>query len=42
LEDTDWNVIERSITLMDLRRAQAVCVCNALRGVLQAEIIWDA
>jgi para-aminobenzoate synthetase/4-amino-4-deoxychorismate lyase len=42
LEDTEWNVIERSITLMDLRRAKAVCVCNALRGVLQAEIIWDA
>jgi len=40
LEDANWNAIEHTITRADLRNAEAVCVCNALRGVLQAEVVW--
>ncbi len=40
LEDANWNAIEHTITRADLRHAEAVCVCNALRGVLQAEVVW--
>jgi len=27
-------------SLQDLRDADAVCVCNALRGVLAAQVVW--
>ncbi len=40
LEDTQWNAIEHTMTRADLQNAEAVCVCNALRGVLQAQIVW--
>ena len=40
LEDVQWNAIERTITYADLQNAEVVCVCNALRGVLQAQITW--
>jgi para-aminobenzoate synthetase/4-amino-4-deoxychorismate lyase len=40
LDDPSWNVEERSITLTDLRRADEVVVCSALRGVLPAVIDW--
>ena len=30
--DTEWGAAERSLTLEDLHRAQAIVVCNALRG----------
>ncbi len=40
LADPAWNVIERPLTLQDLRDADAVCVCNALRGVLAAQLVW--
>lgn len=40
LEDADWNAIERTISRADLQNAEAVCVCNALRGVLQAQVVW--
>ena len=40
LEDANWNAIEHTITRADLQNAEAVCVCNALRGVLQAEVVW--
>ena len=40
LEDANWNAIEQTITRADLKNAEAVCVCNALRGVLQAQVVW--
>jgi para-aminobenzoate synthetase/4-amino-4-deoxychorismate lyase len=40
LDDPDWNAVERTLTLQDLRDADAVCVCNALRGVLAAQVVW--
>ncbi|MGZ5817467.1 MAG: aminodeoxychorismate synthase component I [Burkholderiaceae bacterium] len=36
LEDPDWNARERRLTLQDLRSAEEIVVCNALRGVLRA------
>jgi para-aminobenzoate synthetase/4-amino-4-deoxychorismate lyase len=39
LADPAWAATERSLTLDDLRRAQEVVVCNALRGVLDATIV---
>lgn len=41
LDNPAWNASERNLTLNDLRRAQEVVVCNALRGALSATIIWD-
>jgi para-aminobenzoate synthetase/4-amino-4-deoxychorismate lyase len=40
LEDDNWNAIEHTITRADLKNAETVCVCNALRGVLQAQVVW--
>ena len=40
LEDANWNAIEHTITRADLQNAEAMYVCNALRGVLQAEVVW--
>ena len=40
LEDAQWSAIEQTITRGDLKNAEAVCVCNALRGVLEAQIVW--
>lgn len=40
LDDPAWNVEERSLTLTDLRRAEEIVVCSALRGVLPAVIDW--
>ncbi|HSV71133.1 MAG TPA: bifunctional anthranilate synthase component I family protein/class IV aminotransferase [Methylibium sp.] len=36
LEDPAWAAAERMLTREDLRRADAIVVCNALRGVLPA------
>ena len=41
LADPAWAAVERTLTIDDLRRAQEIVVCNALRGALQATIIWD-
>ena len=38
LEDPHWNAAERSLTLDDLLNAQAIVVCNALRGALPARL----
>ena len=38
LADPAWGAQERSITRADLARAEAVAVCNALRGALAAEL----
>ncbi len=40
LADPAWAAIERPLSMQDLRDADAVCVCNALRGVLRAHIVW--
>jgi para-aminobenzoate synthetase/4-amino-4-deoxychorismate lyase len=37
----EWNAIERRLTLDDLRRAEEVVVCNALRGALTASVCWN-
>lgn len=41
LADPAWSASERNITLDDLRAAQEVVACNALRGALHATIIWN-
>ncbi|EJL88343.1 aminodeoxychorismate synthase, component I [Herbaspirillum sp. CF444] len=41
LRDPGWAVSERRVTRDELRRAQAVVVCNALRGAVPAEVVWD-
>jgi para-aminobenzoate synthetase/4-amino-4-deoxychorismate lyase len=41
LEDNNWSAIEHTITRADLKTAEAVCICNALRGVLQAQVVWN-
>lgn len=38
LADPAWNARERCLTLEDLRAAQEIVVCNALRGALQAQL----
>ena len=39
LEDPAWNARERPISRDELLNAQSVVVCNALRGVMRAEIV---
>jgi para-aminobenzoate synthetase/4-amino-4-deoxychorismate lyase len=41
LADPAWNASERRLTLDDLRAAEEVVVCNALRGVLNAIVQWS-
>ncbi len=41
LDDPAWQAVEQRITLQDLRAAEEVVVCNALRGALKAEVVWD-
>jgi para-aminobenzoate synthetase/4-amino-4-deoxychorismate lyase len=38
LADPAWDAQERSLTRADLARAEAIVVCNALRGALPAEL----
>jgi para-aminobenzoate synthetase/4-amino-4-deoxychorismate lyase len=40
LEDPMWDATERTLTRDDLRAAEAICVCNALRGALPATVDW--
>ncbi|GGI53832.1 aminodeoxychorismate synthase component I [Oxalicibacterium solurbis] len=40
LDDPQWNAKERVLTMDDLRRAEEIVVCNALRGALPATIVW--
>ncbi|MBC7502358.1 MAG: aminodeoxychorismate synthase component I [Herminiimonas sp.] len=42
LTDPEWNAAERRLSLDDLRRADDVMVCNALRGVMPAQVVWEA
>jgi para-aminobenzoate synthetase/4-amino-4-deoxychorismate lyase len=39
LADPGWSTVERSLGMADLRRAQAIVVCNSLRGVLPAHLL---
>lgn len=41
LADKTWNVIERNLTIDDVRGAQKIVLCNALRGVMSAVISQD-
>ncbi|MDO9421738.1 MAG: aminodeoxychorismate synthase component I [Herminiimonas sp.] len=41
LEDATLNAEEKILTLTDLRRAEEVVICNALRGALPATIVWN-
>ena len=42
LADPVWAAAERSLSRHDLQRAEAIVVCNALRGVLPARLLQDA
>jgi para-aminobenzoate synthetase/4-amino-4-deoxychorismate lyase len=42
LADPGWDAREQCLTREDLRRADEICVCNALRGTLRAVIDWEA
>ena len=39
LEDPAWNVAELALTVDDLLRAEAITVCNALRGPLPGRLV---
>jgi para-aminobenzoate synthetase/4-amino-4-deoxychorismate lyase len=41
LADPAWAASERSITREELRRADAVMICNALRGAVRANVVWN-
>jgi para-aminobenzoate synthetase/4-amino-4-deoxychorismate lyase len=41
LDDPAWAASERRLTRDDLRHAGQVLVCNALRGVLAATLVWE-
>jgi para-aminobenzoate synthetase/4-amino-4-deoxychorismate lyase len=41
LEDAQWNPQEKTLTMDDLRNAEEIFMCNALRGVLPAVIDWN-
>lgn len=40
LEDGAWGATERALMLADLRAAEEIVVCNALRGVLRATLVF--
>jgi para-aminobenzoate synthetase/4-amino-4-deoxychorismate lyase len=39
LEDIDLHAAERVLTRIDVRNAEALLVCNALRGAVQARVV---
>jgi para-aminobenzoate synthetase/4-amino-4-deoxychorismate lyase len=41
LDDPAWNAREKNITLNELRIAEEIIVCNALRGIMRAELCDD-
>lgn len=41
LADPQWAASERRLTLVDLRAAERIVVCNALRGALVASVEWQ-
>ena len=42
LADPAWNAVERRLTRGDLQRAEALMVCNALRGTMSARLLPEA
>lgn len=40
LSDPAWDASERDLTLEDLRNAEKIVVCNALRGAVRAVVDW--
>lgn len=42
LEDPAWAAIERSLSWSEVHGAEAIVVCNALRGVLAARLLGNA
>ncbi|MGS0740728.1 aminodeoxychorismate synthase component I [Glaciimonas sp. GG7] len=42
LNDPAWDVSERKLSREDLQAAEQVMLCNALRGTLAAEIVWQS
>jgi para-aminobenzoate synthetase/4-amino-4-deoxychorismate lyase len=42
LDDPAWAAAERRLTLDDVQRAEAIVVCNALRGALRARLLQPA
>ena len=42
LEDPAWSAAERRLNQAELQRADALVVCNALRGVLPARLLLGA
>ncbi len=41
LADPAWHATEHRLTCDDLRRAEEIVLCNALRGALPAQIVWE-
>ena len=41
LADPAWDAGERNLTVADLRKAESVVVCNALRGALPVIVDWQ-
>lgn len=41
LGDQAWSAQEKKLTLNDLREAEEIVVCNALRGILTVRVQWD-
>lgn len=41
LDDPIWQAGERTMTVDDLHAAEEIVVCNALRGVLRAQVMWE-
>jgi para-aminobenzoate synthetase/4-amino-4-deoxychorismate lyase len=39
LDDTDLHAAERVLTRADVQKAEALLVCNALRGAVQARVM---
>lgn len=42
LDDPQWQAAERRLTLDDLQAAEKVVLCNALRGVMPAQVVWPS
>ena len=40
LDDPHWQATERRLTLADLQAADKIVLCNALRGVMPAQVVW--
>jgi para-aminobenzoate synthetase/4-amino-4-deoxychorismate lyase len=41
LADPAWNATEKILSLADVRNAEQIYVCNALRGMVPAVMVWN-